>query len=138
MNDKLQQLGKLAEFKFVEELKSLESIAKELDISSRTLRSWKEKLNWDSKKEEKLKTMSDISQKLYQTADKILQKFITHLEDPEKQPCISELEERILRDALSKLPSFSKYEQNHTESVKKKKEIKNPKEKLNEILDQFI
>ena len=48
---KFEQYGALAEKYYVEKQYELSQIAKELNISSATLKSWKNKGDWDSKRQ---------------------------------------------------------------------------------------
>jgi len=137
-NDKFQKYGKLAEYKFVEEFKTIVLISEELPVTEKTLRNWKKAGNWEEKKNVKFNQLKSIGSKLYQAAEKILDRFLLFLEDPAQNEQISDIEERILRDALSKLPTFSKFEQAKQEAGKKKVSTKTPEEKLDKVLERFL
>jgi len=137
-NSKLDTYSKIAEHKYVEELKSTTEISKEIPVAERTIRGWRNKLGWEDKKHARIKHIKNIGAKLYRAADLILEKFLKYLENPEEQDPISDIEERILRDALSKLPTFSKFEQTKEDSEKKNTSTKSTDEKLNEVLERFL
>lgn len=139
VHSKFEKYGRIAEHKYVEELKSTSEISHEIPVADRTLRKWKDEYHWDEKRKKKLRTLKNIGAKLYQAAERILDRFLLFLEDPKENEPITDIEERILRDALSKLPTFSKYEKTKAEETKKKDTPARSKDELlNQILERFL
>jgi hypothetical protein len=129
-----------AEKMYVQLLMSLQQIAEKLPVHLRTLQNWRHKGNWDLKRQENMNRFNTIHNYLYESTICIFEKLMKHFKDPEGSPNISEMEERILRSNLSKLPGFTKIEQ--LKEMAKPEEEEGEKlsfdEKLNKILERFI
>ncbi len=62
---KKQLLAETAAKLYIEEFMTLENIAKQLNVSERTLRRWKAEGNWDVKRAEYIKSKTTFHEDLY-------------------------------------------------------------------------
>ena len=75
-----QYLFNEAENQYVNHLKTVDTIAQELNLSRRTVLNWKEKGDWDHKRQEFYKEKMSIHSKMYKFAHKLLSEIMADMD----------------------------------------------------------
>lgn len=83
MNSKEYLLNE-AERLFIYEFKTIDEIASELNLSTKTICRWKEKSDWDHKRKIFLKSKQTFHQELYEFARKLMKDISADMEAGEK------------------------------------------------------
>lgn len=81
---KKQILAETAANLYIEKFMTLETIAKQLNVSERTLRRWKAEGNWDEKRSEYLKSNTTFQEDLYSFGKKLLDSIMSDMSNGKK------------------------------------------------------
>ncbi len=81
---KKQILAETAANLYIEKFMTLETIAKQLNVSERTLRRWKAEGNWDEKRSEYLKSNTTFQENLYSFGKKLLDSIMSDMSNGKK------------------------------------------------------
>lgn len=81
---KKQILAETAANLYIEKFMTLETIAKQLNVSERTLRRWKAEGNWDEKRSEYLKSNTTFQEDLYSFGKKLLASIMSDMSNGKK------------------------------------------------------
>lgn len=81
---KKQILAETAANLYIEKFMTLETIAKQLNVSERTLRRWKAEGNWDEKRSEYLKSNTTFQEDLYSFGKKLLDLIMSDMSNGKK------------------------------------------------------
>lgn len=81
---KKQILAASAANLYIEKFMTLENIAKNLNVSERTLRRWKSSDNWDEKRKEYMRSNTTLHEDLYNFGKSLLKSIKTDIENGEK------------------------------------------------------
>ena len=81
---KKQLLAESAARLYIEKFMTLENIAKQLNVSERTLRRWKSEGHWDEKRAEYIKSKTTFHENLYSFGKSLLDSIMTDMKNGEK------------------------------------------------------
>lgn len=81
---KKQMLSKTAANLYIEKFMTLETIAKQLNVSERTLQRWKTEGNWNEKRSEYLKSNTTFQEDLYSFGKKLLDSIMSDMSNGKK------------------------------------------------------
>lgn len=81
---KKQLLAASAARLYIEEFMTLENIAKQLNVSERTLSRWKAEGNWDVKRAEYIKSKTTFHEDLYNFGKTLLDSIMTDMKNGKK------------------------------------------------------
>lgn len=81
---KKQMLAESAAKLYIEEFMTLETIAKQLNVSERTLQRWKTEGNWNEKRSEYLKSNTTFHEDLYSFGKRLLDSIMTDMSNGKK------------------------------------------------------
>ena len=81
---KKQMLSETAENLYIEKFMTLETIAKQLNVSERTLQRWKTEGNWNEKRSEYLKSNTTFQEDLYSFGKKLLDSIMSDMSNGKK------------------------------------------------------
>lgn len=81
---KKQMLAESAANLYIEKFMTLETIAKQLNVSERTLRRWKTEGNWNEKRSEYLKSNTTFPEDLYSFGKRLLDSIMTDMSNGKK------------------------------------------------------
>lgn len=104
---KKQAYYDIAQKMYIEEQKPISGIAERLDITEKTLRDWKIKGDWETKKLQLIKSQQSCHAELYKLVEKLTAKMSEDIEAGEK-PDASTL--YFLKGMIDKLPKLKAYE----------------------------
>ena len=83
MNNKEYLLNE-AQRLYIYDLYSIEEIADKLDLSTKTICRWKEKHDWENKKQKFLKSMQSFHEELFEFARKLMKDIMSDIDAGEK------------------------------------------------------
>ncbi len=75
-----QYLMNNAEHLYVHKLKNVETIADELEVNRKTIMSWKEKHDWDTKRRLYLKSKMTFHEELFEFARKLMREIVEDMD----------------------------------------------------------
>lgn len=81
---KKQMLAESAANLYIEKFMTLETIAKQLNVSERTLRRWKAEGNWDEKRFNYVQSKTTFHEDLYSFGKSLLDSIMTDMKNGEK------------------------------------------------------
>ncbi len=81
---KKQMLAETAANLYIEKFMTLETIAKQLNVSERTLQRWKTEGNWNEKRSEYLKSNTTFQEDLYSFGKKLLDSIMSDMSNGKK------------------------------------------------------
>ncbi len=81
---KKQMLAESAANLYIEKFMTLETIAKQLNVSERTLRRWKAEGNWDAKRFNYIQSKTTFHEDLYSFGKNLLDSIMTDMKNGEK------------------------------------------------------
>lgn len=81
---KKQMLAEAAANLYIEKFMTLETIAKQLNVSERTLRRWKAEGNWDEKRFNFIQSKTTLHEDLYSFGKSLLDSIMTDMKNGEK------------------------------------------------------
>lgn len=81
---KKQILAETAANLYIEKFMTLETIAKQLNVSERTLRRWKAEGNWDEKRFNYIQSKTTFHENLYSFGKSLLDSVMTDMKNGEK------------------------------------------------------
>ena len=81
---KKQMLSETAANLYIEKFMTLETIAKQLNVSERTLQRWKTEGNWNEKRSEYLKSNTTFHEDLYSFGKRLLDSIMTDMSNGKK------------------------------------------------------
>lgn len=81
---KKQMLANSAAKLYIEKFMTFENIAKQLNVSERTLRRWKAEDNWDEKRAEYIKSKTTFHENLYNFGKTLLESIKADMENGKK------------------------------------------------------
>ena len=81
---KKQILAETAAKLYIEKLMTLETIAKQLNVSKRTLQRWKAEGNWDEKRFNYIQSKTTFHEDLYSFGKSLLDSIMTDMKNGEK------------------------------------------------------
>ena len=81
---KKQMLAEAAANLYIEKIMTLENIAKQLNVSERTLQRWKTKGNWNEKRSEYLKSNTTFHEDLYSFVKRLLDSIMSDMSNGKK------------------------------------------------------
>lgn len=81
---KKQMLSETAANLYIEKFMTLETIAKQLNVSERTLQRWKTEGNWNEKRSEYLKSNTTFQEDLYSFGKKLLDSIMSDMSNGKK------------------------------------------------------
>lgn len=81
---KKQILAETAAKLYIEKLMTLETIAKQLNVSKRTLQRWKAEGNWDEKRFNYIQSKTTFHENLYSFCKSLLDSIMTDMKNGEK------------------------------------------------------
>lgn len=81
---KKQMLAEAAANLYIEKFMTLETIAKQLNVSERTLRRWKAEGNWDEKRFNFIQSKTTFHEDLYSFGKSLLDSIMTDMKNGEK------------------------------------------------------
>lgn len=81
---KKQILAESASNLYIEKFMTLETIAKQLNVSKRTLQRWKTEGNWNEKRSEYLKSNTTFHEDLYSFGKKLLDSIMSDMSNGKK------------------------------------------------------
>lgn len=81
---KKQLLAKTAAKLYIEKFMTLKNIAKQLNVSERTLRRWKAAGNWEEQRNKYIKSKTSLHKDLYDFGRTLLKSIKTDMENGEK------------------------------------------------------
>lgn len=81
---KKQMLAETAANLYIEKFMTLETIAKQLNVSERTLQRWKTEDNWNEKRSEYLKSNTTFQEDLYSFGKKLLDSIMSDMSNGKK------------------------------------------------------
>ena len=116
---KFEQYGPIAQQYFVEQQKPISEIAKELNITEKTLHNWKKEWDWEQKKADFLKSKYNCFASLYQLTNMIANDALEAYKADGTKPDKSTIS--FLSKAIDKLPKMKSIEKQevleHTEDT---------------------
>ena len=124
-----QYLFNQAENQYVNHLKTVDTIAQELNLSRRTVLNWKEKGDWDHKRQEFYKEKMSIHTKMYKFAHKLLSEIMADMDAGNK------IDASKLYTFNKLIPMFSKVKD--YEDIVRKPEKEKPKGLTADIIAQI-
>ena len=81
---KKQMLAEAAANLYIEKFMTLETIAKQLNVSERTLQRWKTEGNWNEKRSEYLKSNTTFHEDLYSFGKRLLDSIMSDMSNGKK------------------------------------------------------
>lgn len=81
---KKQMLSETAANLYIEKFMTLETIAKQLNVSERTLQRWKTEGNWNEKRSEYLKSNTTFHEDLYSFGKRLLDSIMSDMSNGKK------------------------------------------------------
>lgn len=81
---KKQMLSETAANLYIEKFMTLETIAKQLNVSERTLQRWKTKGNWNERRSEYLKSNTTFHEDLYSFGKRLLDSIMSDMSNGKK------------------------------------------------------
>lgn len=81
---KKQMLSETAANLYIEKFMTLETIAKQLNVSERTFQRWKTEGNWNEKRSEYLKSNTTLQEDLYSFSKRLLDSIMTDMSNGKK------------------------------------------------------
>jgi len=134
---KKEQFYALSERLYVEQHKPLSGIAKQIDVSERTLVEWKKEGDWDNKRTQFLKEQYSCHAELYVLVRKMIQKIKSDF-DSEVTPDKSTLD--FVRAMIDKVPKLKAFEeaQIFDIQVEEEKPAEDMSAKVAELVDKRL
>lgn len=108
---KKQMLSKTAANLYIEKFMTLETIAKQLNVSERTLRRWKAEGNWDEKRFNYIQSKTTFHEDLYNFGRDLLKSIKTDMDNGEK---VESARMYAVTKIISMLKNVKNYEDKRT------------------------
>lgn len=108
---KKQMLSETAANLYIEKFMTLETIAKQLNVSERTLRRWKAEGNWDEKRFNYIQSKTTFHEDLYNFGRDLLKSIKTDMDNGEK---VESARMYAVTKIISMLKNVKNYEDKRT------------------------